>query len=105
MGEIERRNEVAVKGRKHVISLKFKERKNDLSQFTPSKTDQIEKEKKKTLHVPRERSARQRHLYAMPRSVCFAQPEPSIRFSRSPHCGVQLSCGTGSEKHRFAKAE
>lgn len=47
MGEIERRNEVAVKGRKRVISLKFKERKNDLSQFTRSKTDEIEKEKKK----------------------------------------------------------
>lgn len=47
MGEIERRNEVAVKERKHVISLKFKERKNDLSQFTRSKTDEIEKKKKK----------------------------------------------------------
>lgn len=54
MGEIERRNEVAVKERKCVISLKFKERKNDLSQFTGSKMDKIEKEKKKTLYFPQE---------------------------------------------------
>lgn len=105
MGEIERRNEVAVKERKCVISLKFKERKNDLSQFTGSKMDEIEKEKKNALFSAGERSARQRHLYAMPRSVCFTQPKPYVRFSRSPHCGVQLSCGPGSENHRFAKAE